>query len=188
MVAKERSFWTTTSGMVTGVAGTLTGIVGIATVAAQLGWIGPEDDASQSAAKQPAAAGATSSTEVTPESRSSGSERASRGGDTTADPAFTVDPSALSFQALGERTATVKLTNTGSVELNVEGITVDGADAGRFTVADSACTSANVDPGRSCEVEVSFSPQGNGTSKATMVIEVEDAPAQEIPLSGSDLL
>lgn len=188
MATKERSFWSTTSGVVTGVAGTLTGIVGIATVAAQLGWIGPGDDPGSSAAKEGNAAGATSSTAESYDGRNGGGgDRAARGTSTT-EPSFTVDPSAVSFQPLGERTATVELRNTGSVELNVEGVTVDGEDAGQFAVTAASCTRASVDTGRSCELEVSFTPQGNGPAKAAMVIEVEDARAQEVPLSGSSLL
>lgn len=197
MVVKERSFWSTTSGVVTGVAGTLTGVVGIATVAVQLGWIGSADDGRQSAAEETDAAGVTSSTPPAGASESSttGADGRSSGGDeraarsaTTTKPSFTVDPSAVSFQALGERTATVVLRNSSTVELNVDSITVEGEDGGQFAVVGSACTRASVAPGRSCEVEVSFTPTGNGTSRATMVIETEDASAQEVALSGSSLL
>ena len=188
MAVKERSFWSTTSGVMTGVAGTLTGVVGIATVAAQLGWIGPADDGRPTAARQEDAAGATSSSTTDADGRHrSGDERAARS-DTTTEPSFTVDPSALSFQALGGRTATVVVRNTGSVDVRVEGITVEGPDSSRFAAVGGGCTRASVAPGSTCELEVSFTPQGTGTSTATMTIEAEDAPAREVPLSGQALL
>ena len=185
MVVKERSFWSTTSGVVTGVAGTLTGIVGIATVAAQLGWIGPSGDSSESASPT-GADGATSSTVAGGDGRG-GAAAASRSG-TRPEPVFSVDPSSVRLAALGETTATVEVRNTGDVNLSVEGVTVEGADDNRFSVSAGACTRAVVAPGRSCGVEVSFSPEGGGTATATMVVDVRDAKPQEVPLSGRGLL
>ena len=187
MAVKERSFWSSTSGVVTGVAGTLTGIVGIVGIATQAGWIGSGGDTGQSATKQADGADTTTSTTASSDSRTSGVDQRAGRSATTAGASFTVDPSALSFEALGARTASVTLKNTGRVEMNVEDITVDGGDEDRFTVA-APCTQASIEPGRSCAVDVSFTPGGSGTARATMVIEVEDAPAEEVPLSGSSLL
>lgn len=188
MAVKERSFWSSTSGVVTGVAGTLTGIVGLVGIATQAGWIGSGGDTSQSAARQADGADTTTSTTASSDSRTGGVDQRAGRSATTAGASFTVDPSALSFEALGARTASVTLKNTGSIEMNVDDISVEGEDEDRFTVAGTACSQASIDPGRSCEVEVSFTPGGSGTAKATMVIEVEDAPAEEVSLSGSALL
>lgn len=189
MAVKERSFWSSTNGVVTGVAGTLTGIVGLVGIATQAGWIGSGDDASPSAAKQAEGDNTTTSTTAFSDSRTGGpDQRAGRSATTEAVAAFTVDPSAVSFEALGGRTASVTVKNTGSVEMNVEDITVDGGDEDRFTAAGTPCTQASIEPGRSCEVEVSFTPGGSGTAKSTLVIEVEDAPAEEVSLTGRSLL
>ena len=187
MAVKERSFWSTTNGVVTGVAGTLTGLVGIATVAAQLGWIGPssDEDADETASGTTGAEGAPST--GSGDGERGGSAPASRSGDRPG-PVFSVDPSSVRLAALGQTTATVEVRNTGDVNLSVEGVTVEGAGEERFSVSSGACTRAVVAPGRSCAVEVSFSPEGGGTATAVMVVDVRDARPQEVPLSGRGLL
>lgn len=205
----NQSFWTTTSGMATGVAGTLTGLVAIAGIAAQAGWIGGANDSDDS---QSTAAGETSTTTTSlddttsttsdgsDDDRTATTEGASRDGDdsgTTAttsrtgaagSPTYTVDPTAAAFDALGAKTRTLTVRNTGSVDLVVQDVDVEGAGAGRFAVSGSGCTSAPVDPGRSCELEVNFSPPSSGEVEATLVIDVEDARAREVALSGKAIL
>lgn len=182
----RKSFWSSTSGVVTGAAGILTGVVGIVTAAAQLGWMGPAENDSQSMTKEAHAAG-TSTTGAASDDRAGGDQRAARSA-ATASPRFALDPSSVSFQALGQRTSTVELRNTGGIALNVQGVSVDGGDRSSFAVAAGPCTQGSVAPGRSCEMEVSFVPEGNGNAKATLVVEVEDAPAQEVPLVGGSIL
>lgn len=194
-MADKNGFWTSTSGVATGLAGTLTGIVGIATLASQMGWIGA-DGATTADTSGSAAAGSSSATTTTAadgdepgglDDRTSSSSRAGRSDTTAAAPSYTVAPSALSFQALGGRTATVTLRNTGTVDLDVEEISVDGEDAGQFSVEAPACTSASLDPGRSCTIEVSFTPEGSG-AEAVLVVEADGAPAREVALSAPSSL
>lgn len=192
-MADKNGFWTSTSGVATGLAGTLTGIVGIATLAGQMGWIG-NDGGTTTDTTDTAAAGSSTTTTATAEDepsrlddRTSSSSRAGRSDTTGASPAYTVEPSAVSFQALGGRTASVTLRNTGTVDLDIEEISVDGDDAGQFSVEAPACTSASLDPGRSCTVEVTFTPEGAG-AEAVLVVEADGAPAREVELSGPSSL
>lgn len=174
------AFWSTTSGVVTGVAGTLTGVVGIATLAAQMGWIGSDGEAREEPSSTTTRAGA--------EATGTGSRPGEAGTRVEEDrPAFAVAPGALRFEALGSRSATLTVRNTGDAEVSVEEVTVEGDDDDRFTVAATPCTASTLDPGRSCEVDVLYSP-GGGTAKATLVVEVDGAPAQEVPLTAAGLL
>lgn len=181
------AFWSTTSGMVTGVAGTLTGVVGLATLAAQMGWIGGggADGGADQASSRVETAGEAADEDA-------GNRLAEDGdaarGDNDAAPEFAVTPASVRFEALGARTTMVTVRNTGEAEVTIEDVTVDSGDADRFTVAAAACTAATLDPGRSCEVEVAYEPAGRGSARATMVVEVAGAPAREVPLTAASLL
>ena len=196
-------FWSTTSGMATGVAGTLTGVVGLATLATQMGWVGGTNDPDQQASSATSTSAASTTTSADPSPAgddrtvtTQGASRSASGVTTTsgvttsatAEPAYTVDPSAVSFRAIGDHTASVSVRNTGNVELVVSDVAVEGDDAGRFAVESGPCTSAPIGPGRSCALEITFTPPSSGEAKATLAIEVEDARAREVPLSGAALL
>ncbi|HVM05967.1 MAG TPA: choice-of-anchor D domain-containing protein [Acidimicrobiales bacterium] len=178
------AFWSTTSGVVTGVAGTLTGVVGLATLAAQMGWIGGDGGAEEASSRVETAGEAAG--------EDAGNRLAEDGdaarGDNDAAPEFAVTPASVRFEALGARTTMVTVRNTGGAEVTVEDVTVDSGDADRFTVAAAACTATTLDPGRSCEVEVAYEPAGRGSARATMVVDVAGAPAREVPLTAASLL
>ncbi|MGH9281701.1 MAG: hypothetical protein ACRD0S_02060 [Acidimicrobiales bacterium] len=95
--------------------------------------------------------------------------------------------SVVSFTALGSRSTDVVLRNTGDVDLNVQNVSVDG-DAGRFTVSASACTESNLEPGGTCEIDVTFNAGPGGSAEATMVVDVKDAADRKVPLAGEALL
>ncbi|MFN2503943.1 MAG: choice-of-anchor D domain-containing protein [Acidimicrobiales bacterium] len=176
MSVKGKSFWSTTSGLVTGLAGTVTGIVGLVTVATQMGWIG-SDDAD------------TSPTGVTTEGSAAPGATTRSGAPAAATPSFTVDPLQVTFENLGPKKATVEVVNTGSAPMTVEQPSIDGDNPGQFSASAPTCTRRDVEPGRSCDVEVTFTPAKAGTPySATLVIEVTGARPQEVDLSGSALL
>ena len=180
---KERSFWSTTSGFVTGVAGTLTGIVGIVTLAVQMGWIGGGDggnDPTKVESNNPA----VQNTTTLPGARSSGG--VTNSGSTT--PVFHVEPTSVTFETLGSRDATVKVFNDGSAAMTVQSVKVEGTNASQFGATASTCTGRTLAAGRSCDVEVKFTPTRSGTAKATLVIQVASAPAEEVPLTGTALI
>jgi hypothetical protein len=187
MAVKEKSFWSTTSGVVTGVAGTLTGVVGMVTLAAQMGWIGG-DGGNGGTSNDPANVQAGNGAVTTP--APAGNRGSGSGGSSSANatPTFSVDPTSLTFESLGSRQATVKVVNDGSVPVTVQSPKVEGSNSSQFSATAPTCTARDLTPGRSCEVQVTFAPTRTGNYKATLVIQVAGARAQEVALSGQSLL
>jgi Abnormal spindle-like microcephaly-assoc'd, ASPM-SPD-2-Hydin len=80
-------------------------------------------------------------------------------------------------------TQTVKLTNVGSGQLDITGITVTGPDAGDF--AQSNNCPPTVASGASCLITVTFTPTAQGLRTASVSI-ADNAPGspQTVPLTG----
>ena len=172
MAKTGKSFFSTTGGLITGAAGVLSAVVGAAGLAIQQGWVGGSDDGASTVE-----AGGTGA---------SGRAPAGRGGRATAAvvPTFSVEPKNVSFLPLGDRQEKVKVTNTGVVELDLKSPSVTGEDADRFSVDEGTCN-APLDPGRSCDLEVTFDP-ATGSFTALLVVEAGGgARAAEVPLKGT---
>ena len=184
MAVKEKSFWSTTSGVVTGIAGTLTGIVGLVTLAAQMGWIGGSSDSGGS--KEPATVQDGGSVATTPAPGSQ--NRGATPGQATATPAFSIDPTGLSLDSLTNRKGTVEVANVGTVPMTVLGPRIEGANPSQFSATSPTCTGRDIAPGRSCQIEVTFTADRSGTYKATLVVQVTGARPQEVSLSGQRLI
>jgi hypothetical protein len=97
-------------------------------------------------------------------------------------------PTSLNFgnQPVGTKSApqSVTLTNTGSVTLNISGITISGADPGDFTQTNT-CDSS-VAAGKSCAINVTFQPKAKGARSAAVSISDDGAGSpQKVPLSGT---
>jgi hypothetical protein len=78
---------------------------------------------------------------------------------------------------------TVKLTNVGSAELDITGITLTGSDPGDF--AQSNNCPPTIASGGSCLITVTFTPTTQGVRTASVSIK-DNAPGspQTVPLSG----
>jgi hypothetical protein len=78
---------------------------------------------------------------------------------------------------------TVKLTNVGSGELDITGITVTGSDPGDFFQANDCLPT--VAAGASCLITVTFTPTAQGVRTASVSI-TDSAPGspQTVPLTG----
>jgi uncharacterized repeat protein (TIGR01451 family) len=104
-------------------------------------------------------------------------------------PAVSLSPP-LSFggQAVGTTSSaqTVTITNTGSGDLHVSGVSVGGANPGDFAAASSGC--GTVPPTQTCTVSVKFTPTAAGARSATLNI-ASDAPSSpdQVSLSGTGL-
>ena len=171
MSASNKSFFSGLHLLVTGLAAFVTASVAVFGVAVSQGWIG--GNARTSAG--PGAAG------------SSGAASGSSANTTTATPQYTVEPPSVTFQALGPTTASVKVTNTGTVTMTVESPRVTGPNADRFTASDQSC-SPSVDPGRSCQLQVTF-VRAAGSFNGTLVVQVQGAVrATEVPIQASAIL
>lgn len=100
---------------------------------------------------------------------------------------FDVDPGSVVFQPVGSREAEVKVSNTGDVPIDVKSPTITGDDADRFDADDGSC-SGSLDPGRSCQLEVTFKP-ATGRFEAVLVVSADGAPkSAEVPIRGSAVL
>jgi hypothetical protein len=110
------------------------------------------------------------------------------GGATTLEvPTFTVDPTILDFRG-GDAPRTVRVRNTGSVDLTGVVAQVTGPARAQFSVSAGEC-GAPVRPGLSCELRVTFSPAG-ALQRFNAVLEVaaQGARGQEVTLTASTLL
>ena len=96
--------------------------------------------------------------------------------DAVANPTLALSPvlstTSLSFgnQAVGMAGAAqaVKLTNTGTVALNLSAITVGGTNGGDFSESNDC--GATVAAGASCTIQVIFTPLATGMRSATLFI------------------
>ena len=182
MSTSNKSFFSGLHLLVTGLAAFVTASVAVFGVAVSQGWIGGNSRTSAS----PGAAG-TAGTGTVGTAAGGGGGGGGPGSTAAAAPQFTVDPQSITFQSLGPTTASVKVTNTGTVTMSVKPPMVTGPNADRFTASDQSC-SASVDPGRSCELQVAFRRTA-GSFSGTLVVQVDGAVrATEVPIQASAIL
>ena len=81
------------------------------------------------------------------------------------------DPIAFGDVRIRETKAiTLTVTNTGTAPLGVTGATFTGADAGRFSVTDTTCTTATVAPGGTCTVDLLATPTTPAGAKTASLV------------------
>ena len=126
---------------------------------------------------QPTAAGPLSaSVEVTDDAAGS-PQSATLSGTGTAAPVATFSVTSLTFAAQGVGTQSAAqmatLTNTGTAILNIEGISVTGANASDFTQTNDCVAAMAVSA--VCTFNVKFTPAATGARSASIMID-DDAP------------
>jgi hypothetical protein len=169
MSERSRSFFTTTTGLVTGLAALLTAVVGFLTVGTQLGWLGGGGDGpATTTTVAGTGAGGVATTAAGP-------------------PTFTVEPSRVTFEALGQREVLVTVRNNGTSAITWRPFTMSGPDAAAFSVTDVSCL-PQVAAGRSCEVRVRFAPPRSGDYAARLVVEPQGGTAREVDVTGRHIL
>ncbi|HEX2064117.1 MAG TPA: choice-of-anchor D domain-containing protein [Acidimicrobiales bacterium] len=180
--SSKPGFFSTLPGLLTGMAGILTAGTAVAGLAVQQGWVGGGSDSSKS--DTPA------ETSQRPGSSGSGGTSSSGGASSSgarAAGSFEVSPGSVEFDPVGAKQATVTVRNTGDVALSVKPPQVTGEDADRFRATNRSCT-GSLDPGRRCELQVSFDPKA-GKYNAVLVVSATGAPnSAEVPLEASALL
>jgi virginiamycin B lyase len=105
-------------------------------------------------------------------------------------PSLSVSPaSPAGFSTTPQGTASppqvLTLTNNGQQALFINGLTLAGANPGDFAITSNGCL-RSVAPSESCQLTVSFAPQGQGARSASLQIFSSDfanSPFQ-VPLSG----
>ncbi len=177
-VSDGKSFWSTVPGVVTGMAGVISAIVGLLGISVQLGWIGGDGNGNQASSSDGVSTTVAATVPGTPTTRSSSPT-------TTAKGEFAVEPASASFEPLKPKEAVVTVENTGDVPLAMRRPTIDPASTA-FTVAAEDCSSSTLPPGRSCDVTVVFAATQPGDYTAKLVVAATNAPRQvEVDLKGS---
>jgi len=108
-------------------------------------------------------------------------------------PVFDATPNPLDFG--GVRTdasppvRTITVTNTGNGPYTIDGLSLDGPDAGEFTITETDCTGAVIGPDDECTVDVRFAPLDQKLKSAAVVVD-DTAPGRphRITLTGSGLV
>ncbi len=155
-MAKERSFWSSIPGLLTGLAGALTGVVGLLGLALSQGWIGD----------------------------GSAEEEEQGGGGGPEVVRISVEPEELSLTEPGRTAGTVTVMNEGNQPVSVT-TEVTGEGAAAFTVASGDCTRSEIAEGRTCTLEVTLDAT-TGRHQARLVVAAgggEDN--REVALSGT---
>jgi hypothetical protein len=138
---------------------------------------------------------ATTCTATTPPGSGSGLIRLNTAGGTIVagvfawqdQPAATVTPTSIAYgsQRVGTTSSprTVTLTNTGAAPLTISKVQLGGTNPGQFARS-SACP-ANLAPGASCQVTVTFKPTSRGDKSATLSL-TNNAPGSphKVTLTG----
>ena len=184
-MSKGKAFFSTLPGVISALAGLVTVIVGVLAIASQLGWLGGDDDGDGGTASSTtvgAAAGGAGG---------AGTGGAAGGGSATSSPAGTlsVTPRDIEFVALGAKTEAVTATAVGG-PVTMRPPEVTGADRARFAARSVDCPTAPTAlvSGRSCKVEVVFSPNRAGRYDATLVLQPTSGSAVEVTIEGNHLL
>jgi hypothetical protein len=107
-------------------------------------------------------------------------------------PVISITPASLSFGAqsllIPSAPRALTITNTGTIPINLTGLSIDGANAVDFTETNNcpANPSASLNPGASCSLLLFFQPHGSGGRSATLTIaDGSDPLPQTIPLTGT---
>lgn len=111
-------------------------------------------------------------------------------GDVVETPRIAVNRDEIAFgnvQAGVTKDETVTLSNTGNAALGINGVSIAGANASAFMQSNNCSTIA---AGESCDVNVTYIPDGEGTQSATLTINSTDADnsSVDVALSGRSVL
>jgi hypothetical protein len=177
----KKPFWSSLPGVATGVAGVVSAIVGLFGMSVQLGWIGDDDgNGNGNGAVTSTVPGATSTTNSTVR------------GATTLPPAiglpgaFVVDPTAVTFEPLAGREATVTISNTGESPLTMRSPTITGSGAEHFEATDVNCTRGALSRAATCQIKVTFAPERSGQYTAVLVLTASNGARQvDVALRGN---
>lgn len=107
-------------------------------------------------------------------------------------PVVSLDPVQLSFndQVIQRPTnpTRVTLTNSGEKSLYVNSAVINGESVQDFIISKDTCTGANVPPGKSCVVDITFTPSEKGNRKAVLTFNdnAVDSP-QRIIMTGNGI-
>jgi hypothetical protein len=109
-----------------------------------------------------------------------------------APPSANINPASLDFgdqvTKRHSKAQRVTVTNSGGKPLYINSAVMDGDNKGDFEIAHDTCTGATVGAGKSCVIDVVFTPAVNERRRATLVItdNAIDSP-QRVALAGNGI-
>lgn len=109
-----------------------------------------------------------------------------------APPSVTLNPSSLDFKDQVVKSASkpqrITLTNTGGKPLYINSVTINNDDGNDFSLKGDTCTGNTIAPGKSCVIDVIFTPSVTGSQKTTLLVtdNAIDSP-QRVPLYGNGI-
>ena len=85
-----------------------------------------------------------------------------------------------------DSTKTFTVSNTGTEDLEIETITIEGTDSSQFTTQNDNCSAQTIAPSGSGTIDVVFSPTSEGLKSANLKIPSNDldTPTLSVPLIG----
>jgi hypothetical protein len=99
------------------------------------------------------------------------------------------EPGSLAFGLLevhSESTEqTLEIHNAGAAPAHLETLGINGPGANEFSIGNTNCFGATLQPGQGCFLVVRFNPQNEGTFDAALRAQVDGGAGFEAPLSGS---
>jgi uncharacterized protein YfaS (alpha-2-macroglobulin family) len=102
--------------------------------------------------------------------------------------AITPQPITFPETALGTPSAeqALTVTNTSLVAATVSAVLVQGGDASAFATSSDGCTGTALNPGASCAVVITYTPDVAGSSVSSLdITDSAAAEPQQISLTGS---
>lgn len=112
--------------------------------------------------------------------------------DQAAPPSASINPVSLDFgdqvAKRSSRAQRVTVTNTGGKSLYINSAVIDGDNKADFVIAHDTCTSSKVKAGKSCLIDVVFTPSVNERRRAVLVLtdNAIDSP-QRVALAGNGI-
>ena len=103
------------------------------------------------------------------------------------------DPGSVDFGSVNINSSSdvlvITITNTGSIDLNIDTLTITGTNDTEFSIEAETCTSAPIAPSGNCTAEIVFSPATEGAKSANLSVSSDD-PVQnpfDVPLTGTGI-
>ena len=109
-----------------------------------------------------------------------------------APPSVTLNPLSIDFKDQVVKSASkpqrITLTNTGGKPLYINSVTINNDDRDDYSLSGDTCTGSTIAPGKSCVIDVSFTPSATGSRRSTLTItdNAVDSP-QRVPLYGNGI-
>ena len=109
-----------------------------------------------------------------------------------APPSVTINPTSIDFKEQVSKRASkpqrVTVTNNGGKGLYINSVVVEGDNKEDFVISNDTCTGSTIDAGKSCVIDVVFTPAVSEKRKAMLTItdNALDSP-QKVTLTGTGI-